>query len=213
MKVRCIDNENIYYGMLSLGTIYEVHNRNQFNYEVIDDSGRYIYFNKERFEEVNEELDFVKEVVEECLKEKELREKNKTEKTFREVIADIKEDEVWESSQNCFQLKEIRCVEGRVKFKLEGVFVEKTDNSNNVNTGEGLSQTFKLQRKQYSFEEAFKAYEEGKEIESCIKNFKIKKLNNKPHYIYKHMSEWDYINNDDACFSIDEIQGKWYINN
>lgn len=191
MKVRCVNNN---WNNLTKGKVYDVIYIIDSEIQIYNDLGDKQTFYIGNFEVIKEE--------------------NKMqEKTFREVIADIKEGEVWESAQNCFQLKEIRCVEGRVKFKLEGVFVEKTDNSNNVNTGEGLSQTFKLQRKQYSFEEAFKAYEEGKEIESCIKNFKIKKLNNKPHYIYKHMSEWDYINNNDACFSIDEIQGKWYINN
>lgn len=124
------------------------------------------------------------------------------ERTFREVIADIKEGEVWECRSKYIQ----RFADGiQIYHKEKGKSTPSMLMRNN--------DKFKLQRKEYTFEEAFKAYEEGKEIESCIKNFKIKKLNNKPHYIYKHMSEWDYINNDDACFSIDEIQGKWYINN
>ena len=130
------------------------------------------------------------------------------EKTFREVIADIKEGEVWESAQNCFQLKEISCIEGRIKFKLEGVFVEKTDNLNNVDTGEGSGQTFKLQRKQCTFEEAFKAYEKGKEIESCLSGFKYKKIDNIDHRSITG-NKWS----KEESFEIEEIRDKWYINN
>lgn len=130
------------------------------------------------------------------------------EKTFREVIADIKEGEVWESAQNCFQLKEISCIEGRIKFKLEGVFVEKTDNLNNVDTGEGSGQTFKLQRKQCTFEEAFKAYEKGKEIESCLSGYKYKKIDNIDHRSITG-NKWS----KEESFEIEEIRDKWYINN
>lgn len=199
MKVRCIDNENIYYGMLSLGTIYEVHNRNQFNYEVIDDSGRYIYFNKERFEEVNEELDFVKEVVEECLKEKELREKNKTEKTFREVIADIKEGEVWE----CLGIKITKDSDSiqMLGFGKNTIFMDS-------------SRIFNLQRKEYTFEEAYKKAKEGAEIQSLASNIKYKKYDeNTMMFKDKDMDDFAGISNDNAIFSVDEIQGKWYINN
>lgn len=127
------------------------------------------------------------------------------EKTFREVIADIKEGEVWESAQDCFQLKEISCIEGRIKFKLEGVFVEKTDNLNNVDTGEGSGQTFKLQRKQYTFEEAFKAYEDGKEIESCYSGDK---------YMIQHGGSDCYADGSKTgTIGFNEIRGKWYINN
>lgn len=135
------------------------------------------------------------------------------EKTFREVIADIKEGEVWESAQNCFQLKEIRCVEGRVKFKLEGVFVEKTEGLNNVDTGEGSGQTFKLQRKQCSFAEAFKAFEEGKEIESCEGScYKYKRMNNSEFVFIKENEHWLEFAEHEEVFSFNEIRGKWYIN-
>lgn len=59
-----------------------------------------------------------------------------------------------------------------------------------------LNAIYKLERKQYTFTEAFAAYEEGKEIESCISG-KI----------------WG---EEIACFNtiaIKDIQGKWYINN
>lgn len=180
MKVRCYDNSYLE-DCLTVGRIYDVKEIKENYYVIKDDKGITNLFWHGDFEIVKE---------------------NEMEKTFREVIADIKEGEVWECRSKYIQ----RFADGiQIYHKEKGKSTPSMLMRNN--------DKFKLQRKQYSFEEAFKAYEEGKEIESCIKNFKIKKLNNKPHYIYKHMSEWDYINNDDACFSIDEIQGKWYINN
>ena len=134
--------------------------------------------------------------------------KEMKELTFKEVIANIKEGEVWESVQSCFQLIEISCLEGRIKFKLEGVFVDKTDYAvNAVDTGIGNGQTFKLKRKEYTFEEAFKAYEQGKEIESIYSKYKFKKENEVDLYT-REGKEWYQEGN----FEIDEIRGKWYIN-
>lgn len=128
------------------------------------------------------------------------------EKTFREVIADIKEGEVWESVQSCFQLKEISCISGQINFKLEGVCID-GDNNNSIFTGPGAGQTFKLQRKEYTFEEAFKAYEEGKVIESCYSQFKYKRANGVDLYS-RTENNWY----EEESFEIDEIRGKWYIN-
>lgn len=55
--------------------------------------------------------------------------------------------------------------------------------------------TFSIQRKKYSFAEAFKAYEEGKEIESCTNENRCYKLNGRRLCVYD-----------------DEIKGEWYIN-
>lgn len=133
---------------------------------------------------------------------------NNRELTFKEVIANIKEGEVWESVQSCFQLREISCLEGRINFKLEGLFVDKTDwEVDVVDTGTGNGQTFKLQRKQYTFEEAFNAYEEGKEIESC--NYRYKKINGEDGFYSKVSGEWV---EDDITFNCEEIRSSWYIN-
>lgn len=59
---------------------------------------------------------------------------------------------------------------------------------------EMLTKQFK--RPQYTFQEAFKAFEEGKEIESCESG-----------YIYNTTEE-----NVEEVFYSYEIQGKWYIN-
>lgn len=138
MKVRCIDERGVS-NSLTLGKEYEVFEEGNTYYRLkVNDRGRtYHYYAKHRFEEVKEE--------------------NKMEKTFREVIADIKEGEVWELDQfeiECYKTGTI-VIRSTLTGKVFGF--EKKDR-------------FKLQRKQYTFEEAFKAYEEGKEIEDYKKN-------------------------------------------
>lgn len=191
MKVRCINVRNLpitedYY--LTLGEVYKVIKEDKRSYKIITNNGMQVLYNKERFEIVEED--------------------NKMqEKTFREVIADIKEGEVWESVKSCFQLKEISCISGQINFKLEGVCID-GDNNNSIFTGPGAGQTFKLQRKEYTFEEAFKAYEEGKVIESCYSQFKYKRANGVDLYS-RTENNWY----EEESFEIDEIRGKWYINN
>jgi hypothetical protein len=120
---------------------------------------------------------------------------NMKELTFREVIANIKEGEVWERVDDEYisnrielkngQLKLYNSWNGKMDFTLKeaGVIFDKT--------------LYKLKRPQYTFQEAFKAFEEGKEIESCesgdIYNTTEEDVEYKLFYGY-------------------EIQGKWYIN-
>ena len=73
--------------------------------------------------------------------------------TFKEVIANIKEGEVWKSDYKTVEIK--------------GSVLEITDKDRKIRLRFGDDTQFKLQRKEYTFEEAFKACEEGKEIESC----------------------------------------------
>lgn len=188
MKVRCIDDCDIDIGQITNGKVYDVLKEGGLGYLIIDDLNIRKYLRKDRFEIVKEE--------------------NKMEKTFREVIADIKEGEVWESVQDCFQLSEITCFEGRIRFRLKNVFVDIVDGNNNVDTGAGGGQTFKLQRKEYTFTEAFKAYEEGKEIESCENGYKY--LQNT--FTYPGNEQWLCFRNSEQMFTTDAIRGKWYIN-
>lgn len=104
---------------------------------------------------------------------------NNMEKTFREVIADIKEGEVW--------VNEIAPI-NFIRLREDGVL------DFNENEGINLNVKYKLQRKEYTFEEAFKAYEEGKEIQSASTD-KI------------------YHKEKDFLFASYEISKKWYINN
>ena len=102
------------------------------------------------------------------------------EKTFREVIADIKEGEVWENENRKITINDLG--EIFIKDKITGLrsFNPKVK--------------YKLQRREYTFEEAFKAYEEGKEIQSASTD-KI------------------YHKEKDFLFASYEISKKWYINN
>lgn len=181
-------------------------------YKILDIHGNIIYLKGTKFmwttemlEEVNkgfsdDDIDFAKLVVEECLKEKELREKNKMEKTFREVIADIKEGEVWENDY-----KTIKC-------NSDGIQIFHKQRSRLTPSMIMFDKDkFKLQRKEYTFEEAFKAYEEGKEIQSCLGDRFVKDRNtiilaDKCGNIKNHFSE------DDEIFSVYEIRNEWYIN-
>ncbi len=105
--------------------------------------------------------------------------------TFREVIANIKEGEVWESKHKRIYIKDTRLLVENVDLStFEDV----------VAVGFFLNDTYKLKRKKYSFTEALKAYEEGKEIESCISS---------EHYKLDDIKLLVYAN---------EIKGEWYIN-
>ena len=122
------------------------------------------------------------------------------EKTFREVIKDIKPGENWENG-----FKKIECIGDTITIKSN----YKTDvlkfSEENL---------YILKRKEYTFEEAFKAYEEGKEIESIINKVKLKKKGDAQlFYKFEHMKKWTIVDEDTAIFSIDTIRGKWYINN
>lgn len=181
MKVRCINARNLPItedSYLTLGEVYKVIKKDKRSYKIITNNGMQVLYNKERFEIVEED--------------------NKMqEKTFREVIADIKEGEIWESVN-----KEIRCYPNGIKIShikkgrcTPAMYME-SDNK------------YKLKRKEYTFEEAFKAYEEGKIIESCYSQFKYKRANGVDLYS-RTENNWYEENN----FEIDEIRGKWYINN
>lgn len=106
--------------------------------------------------------------------------KEMKELTFKEVIANIKENEVWESAYSI-----VSKLENRIDIEVSG-------NCKSIGIGDTVK--FKLRRKEYTFEEAFKAYEEGKEIESCFSKKKFR--------IYS----WEDI------FNAKEIKEKWYIN-
>lgn len=137
------------------------------------------------------------EIAKKYLKDNEVKEENKMEKTFREVIADIKEGEVWECRSKYIK----RFADGiQIYHKEKGRSTPSMLMSNN--------DKFRLQRKQYTFEEAFKAYEEGKEIESCENGYKY--LQNT--FTYPGNEQWLCFRNSEQMFTTDAIRGKWYIN-
>lgn len=120
---------------------------------------------------------------------------NKMELTFKEVIANIKENEVWKSEFKSIQ-------------KRNGIItIENLKGSSNIFAFND-SIKYKLQRKEYTFEEAFKAFMEGKRVESC-ENVTYKINNNKDNSYWMNGVEYYF---DDTMLSINEIRGKWYIN-
>lgn len=130
------------------------------------------------------------------------KEDNKIKKlTFREVIANIEEGEIWESKTSYIG-------------KRKGV-IDIWDNKP-YNTVKSIfdDTLFKLKRKQYTFQEAFECFEEGKEIESTYgTKYKFDKTTEEVT-----ITETQYANRtsiycfEDTLFRCDEIQGKWYIN-
>ena len=117
-------------------------------------------------------------------------------KTFREVIATIKEGETW--------VNDIAPI-SYIRLRGEGIL------DFNENEGINLFCTYTLQKKQYTFEEAFKAYEEGKEIESCEGPYRYKKQNGNDAYFDTFAEAW--WNGEPITISLQEIRGNWYINN
>lgn len=176
MKVRCIDNFGC--RKLTLGKIYTVINEKEEYYKVENDAGIELLHYKNRFEIV--------------------KEGNKMEKTFREVIADIKEGEVWESENTLTQIytrNDVLIIDFKEEVTTEIVKIP-------------VDAKFRLKRKEYSFDEAFKAYEEGEVVES-EDGFIYKKINGQDCVCSDEARDW--VKNDGG-FSVKEIRGKWYIN-
>ena len=69
---------------------------------------------------------------------------------------------------------------------------------------------FKLEQKEVSFEEAIKAFKEGKEIESCVngKKYKIEHTGERVMY-YNDKDGYATIAPN---FTLKSILGTWYIN-
>lgn len=67
----------------------------------------------------------------------------------------------------------------------------------------------KKSRMKYTFEEAFKSYEEGKEIESCETGARFIKSDNKDMLYITSVG----FTSLGRGFNVDEIRGKWHINN
>lgn len=177
MKVRCIDgswsnNE------LTTGKEYEVLSETIYHYFLrCNDKGRgYKGYTKIRFKIVKED---------------------NMEKTFREVIATIKEGETW--------VNDIAPI-SYIRLREDGVL------DFNENEGVNLFCTYTLQKKQGTFEEAFKAYEKGIKVESEYSGISYEKKN-------KSQVEVSCDNNTslesefNISFSTGEIREKWYINN
>ena len=167
MKVRCYDNSYLE-DCLTVGRIYDVKEIKENYYVIKDDKGITNLFWHGEFEIVKE---------------------NEMEKTFREVIADIKEGEVWEDKNFVLTLgydERLRITHKEGFDNCVAIYID-------------INGKFKLKREEFTFTEAFKAYEEGKEIKSLYSDIKY----------YQDVSNEGLI----EYLSIEEIRGKWYINN
>lgn len=119
--------------------------------------------------------------------------------TFREVITQIKEDEIWES-----EYREIFIANSG------GFFISNKNGTKSDCYLLPLTEIFKLRRTQYTFEEAFKSYEEGKEIESCETGARFVKSDNKDMLYMPAINRFSSLGRG---FNIDEVRGKRHINN
>ena len=120
------------------------------------------------------------------------------EKTFKEVIEDIKEKEIWENENFTLMLtfdKKIRITHKEGFDNCVAIYID-------------VNSKFKLKREEYTFAEAFKAYEEGKEIESLTSRYKYKQ---NEVFLNSTGGWYDFPDHYDI-FSLKEIRGKWYIN-
>lgn len=186
MKVRCIDakgHENV----LREGNIYEgelkfIDSIGEERWSIKESRGSIFY--KHRFEEVKG-------------------------LTLQEVMSNIKQGEIYENKNTAIHLNN------------EGVLImeEKSHFNNtdmNILTASmiaiNLDSEYQLQRKEHTFEEAFKAYEEGKEIECCYGGQKLKKENEKDYYFNYDKEEYMPLKFDEVFFDIANIRSKWYIN-
>lgn len=186
MKVRCID-ANGYEERLKEGNIYD----GEFKFVSKFNEERWVIkefegsgFQKFRFEEVKG-------------------------LTLQEVMSNIKQGEIYENKNTAIHLNN------------EGVLImeEKSRFNNtdmNILTASmiaiNLDSEYQLQRKEHTFEEAFKAYEEGKEIECCYGGQKLKKENEKDYYFNYDKEEYIPLKFDEVFFDIANIRSKWYIN-
>ncbi len=119
--------------------------------------------------------------------------------TFREVIANIKEGETWEG------------LDYTIIYFGGKIGIMYNDGEEYQGVYPKIDSLFKLRRKEYTFQEAFEAFEQGKEIESCetatscyLKDDRVLiKISGEPFI---------KMNKEDLHFSFKQIKGKWYIN-
>lgn len=71
---------------------------------------------------------------------------------------------------------------------------------------------YKLEQPRHSFDEAFKAYEEGKTIESVASKFKFFiDQNTLDNICIDEDGEEEVVDDDEPLFSYEEIKGEWYV--
>lgn len=117
-------------------------------------------------------------------------------KTFKEVIRDIKEGEVWESYAKTIKLYK----NGAIEIIEKGGRRQSCFSFNDSNK-------FNLRRLKVSFTEALESFKKGKEIESVY---------GKNKYRQSEMNMFvneEYFESCRPCISMNELTEEWYINN
>ncbi len=159
-------------------------------YKVVKENESYFWF----MNNLNEEVAVAKgccEIIKEVESMKEL--------TFREVIANIKEGEVWESP-----FKKIVC------NKVGDIAIEE-DNSEDLLYFD-KNTIYKLVRQEYTFQEALEVLENGEEIESVVSGFKYSKEGEYIRTCDENYICIDTTAEEETLFMLTEIKGNWYIN-
>lgn len=92
-------------------------------------------------------------------------------------------------------------------------FDSKLESGNSNFCNDNHTYIIKKSRMKYTFEEAFKAYEEGKEIESCETGARFKIDTCKNDCIFNTEVGYFIPITKGYGFEISEIRAKWYVNN
>ena len=126
-------------------------------------------------------------------------------KTFKEIIMNIKGHQIWKPLTSDSRVKNIESIEFN---NSNGILINLDDKYNCVFIPSNMK--FELEQKEVSFEEAIKAFKEGKEIESCVTGMKYKITNIGERIMcYNDVDGYDAIATN---FSLKSIFGAWYIN-
>lgn len=122
-----------------------------------------------------------------------------------EVIANIEEGQAYKCTRKNARVKAIKRKTVDNKDVIEFLVAEKCGYSSFAIEVDDI---FTLHRKEYTFQEAFKAYEEGKEIESVYSGCRYKKEKGKGKDTFMYLADWMEFDS----IELEEIRGKWYIN-
>ena len=122
-----------------------------------------------------------------------------------EVMVNIKEGQAYKCTRKNARVKAIKRKIVDNKDVIEFLVAGKCGYSSFAIE---VDDTFTLHRKEYTFQEAFKAYEEGKEIESVYSGCRYKKEKGKGKDTFMYLADWMEFDS----IELEEIRGKWYIN-
>lgn len=120
-------------------------------------------------------------------------------KTFREVVATIRNGERWRSNDiEIFKYKNDISIRWFEDGKCGDILIFENE-------------LFELKRQNYTFQEAYMSLKEGKEIEN-YKGTRFKIVDNKYCFWSDFYGSWEDVLDEALAFSIEEIDNPWYIN-